>query len=137
MPRLIVAKSMMPLVFVVACGASPGPPRAAGSAPVVSLRNTEPAPEGSAASVEPAETLQQADRAYDSQLGLARGGQFDVERQIAVLEQSVLLYTQFLERAEGRPELQPAVRRSRERIDDAEQTIAFLRASLRPAEPLP
>ena len=86
---------------------------------------------------EPAETLAQADQAYDSQLGVARGGHFDTERQIAVLKQAVLLYGQFLERAEGRAELEPAVRKSRERMADAEETITFLEASLRAQDEAP
>lgn len=100
------------------------------------MRATNAAPAASeAASAEPVQTLADADRAYDSQLGVARGGHFDVERQIAVLEQAVLLYTQFLERAEGKPEMDPAVRKSHQRIDDAKETIAFLRGSLLLAEP--
>ena len=70
--------------------------------------------------------LAQADRAFDSQLGISRGDHFDVDRQIAVLKEAVLLYAQFLERAEGKPELEPAVRKSRERMEDAKQTIIFL-----------
>lgn len=78
-----------------------------------------------------AETLAEADEAYVAQLGASRGGRFDTERQITVLKRAVLLYTQFLERAAGRPELEPAVKKSRERIADARDTIAFLEASLR------
>jgi len=73
-----------------------------------------------------------ADRALDDSLRAPREAQFDVERQVAVLRQAVLLYTQFLERAEGRPELEPAVRKSRERIADANQTIEFLLGTLSP-----
>lgn len=73
----------------------------------------------------PAEALALADSAYESQLGASRG-QFSVDRQVAVLKQEVLLYTQFLERAEGQPELEPAVRKSRERIADAKATLIFL-----------
>jgi hypothetical protein len=80
---------------------------------------------------EPAATeLAAADRAIEHSLGDPRAAQFDVERQVAVLRQAVLLYEQFLERAEGRPELEPAVRKSRERIADANQTIEFLLGTL-------
>ena len=78
--------------------------------------------------------MAEADRAYDSQLSASRG-QFDVERQVAVLKEAVLLYGQFLERAEGRPELEPAVRKSHERIADATATIIFLEASLKGEPP--
>ena len=43
-----------------------------------------------------------------------------------MLRKSVALYRQFIERAEGQPEMQDAVRRSRERIEDAEKTLEFL-----------
>ena len=127
------AKLPMLLVFVTALACSARtPPAQQASAPA--RPHTEPdrraaAPEPAA----PAETLADADRAYDSQLGASRG-QFDVERQVAVLKEAVLLYGQFLERAEGRPELEPAVRKSRERIADAKATIIFLEAS-RKGEP--
>jgi hypothetical protein len=74
--------------------------------------------------------LAAADRAYDSQLSASRG-KFEIERQVAVLKEAVLLYGQFLERADGHPELLPAVRKSRERIADARDTIIFLEASLK------
>lgn len=82
----------------------------------------------------PAETLALADLAYESQLGASRG-QFSVDRQVAVLKQEVLLYTQFLERAEGQPELEPAVRKSRERIADAKATLIFLENQRAEGEP--
>lgn len=78
----------------------------------------------------PAETLALADQMYQARLGASRG-QFDEDRQIAVLQQEVLLYTQFLERADDQPELEPAVRKSRERIADANATIVFLRKQQR------
>jgi len=83
----------------------------------------------------PAQLLTEADHAYDAQLGVARGDHFDVERQITVLREAVLLYQQFLDRAEGRPELEPAVRKARERIADAQQTIEFLQPSLSAGAP--
>lgn len=125
------AKLPMLLVFLAAagCAAQAKLPQPAGAATPVPA--AEPTPEAEEATpLAPAETLARANLAYDSQLGASRG-QFDVERQVFVLQQSVLLYTQFLERAEGRPELEPAVRKSRERIADAQATIEFLRASLK------
>ena len=125
------AKSALLLIFVAAVGC------ASQAGPLPQARATPPKPGSPAAAAvevaeaDAAETLAQADTAYDSQLGAVRGGQFDVDRQITVLRRAVLLYTQFLERAEGRPELMPAVRKSHERIDDANATIEFLLASLR------
>lgn len=69
---------------------------------------------------------QAADRAYEAQLSLERGGQFDAFRQVTELKHAIFLYGQFLERAEGRPELLPAVRRARERLADAQDTLIFL-----------
>jgi hypothetical protein len=120
--------------LVVGCAAQPGP-SPAGPA---SIASRPAAPQAALAKpLEPAEALAQADQAYDSQLGIARGGHFDTERQISVLRQAVLLYGQFLERAEGRADLEPAVRKSRERMADAKETIIFLEASLRAQDQLP
>jgi hypothetical protein len=63
---------------------------------------------------------------YRSQLGASRAGQFEVDRQVVELRRAVLLYEQFLERADGRPELEPAVRKSREAIADLKATLEFL-----------
>jgi hypothetical protein len=128
------AKLPMLLVFVTALGCSaqtPLPRQANAAAPVSAQPDPGVAP---SAAKEPAETLAAADRAYDLQLSASRG-QFDVERQVAVLKEAVLLYGQFLERAEGRPELEPAVRKSHERIADAAATIIFLEATLRGEPP--
>jgi hypothetical protein len=117
----------MLLTFLVGWGCSGAPTQTKAPAQPVSLRAT--ASPIDAPDAPPRETLAEADRAYDSQLGIARGGHFDEERQIAVLQQAILLYTQFLERAAGKPEMEPAVRKSRERIADAKQTIIFLGGS--------
>jgi hypothetical protein len=121
------AKSLLWPLFplAVACSAQPAPVHTA--APPVTERVTNAPPREPSV----AETLADANAAYDAQLGALRGGRFDTERQIGVLQQAVLLYTQFLERAEGRPELRAAVEKSRERIADANDTIEFLRATLR------
>ena len=124
------AKSMMLLTFMAAAGCAAQPPPAPRQATGVSTLAADP-PAEAGKSLEPSEALAQADQAYDSQLGALRGGHFDTERQITVLKQAVLLYGQFLERAEGRAELEPAVRKSRERMADAKETINFLEATLR------
>lgn len=125
--------TLLAFLAAIACASqAPPEPRSvqtatlpAGATPAIEAAAPQPA------KLQPATALAQADRAYDSQLGIARGGHFDTERQIAVLKEAVLLYGQFLERAENRPELEPAVRKSRERIADAKETIIFLEASLR------
>jgi hypothetical protein len=134
------AKLPMLLVFLAAAGCAASP-RAAGSSGALrhnpsAAANATAATPGSdqeAAPLPPAEALSQADLAYESQLGAARG-QFSVDRQVAVLRQAVALYGQFLERAEGRPELEPAVRKSRERIEDAQATIDFLLGHMKDAD---
>ena len=119
------AKLTMLLVFLAAAGCA-APATTAGSRPARSA----PAAAEPVAVAEPeaplGETLTEADRLYDSQLGASRAGQFEVDRQVAELRRSVLLYKQFIERAEQQPEMAAAVRKSRERIDDACNTIVFL-----------
>jgi hypothetical protein len=85
----------------------------------------------------PRETLALAEQLHASELGTMRGDRFATERQLTLLRQEVLLYTQFLERAEGDPELLPAVRKSRERIADAQDTIVYLEGLLKADEQPP
>ncbi len=124
------AKLTMTLVFLAAlgCGHGESPTRTAAAAP-----KPAPAKTGEPAEVEapPKETLRSADQLYDSQLGASRAAKFEVDRQVAVLQEAVLLYTQFIERAQGQPEFEPAIRKSRERIEDATLTIEFLLAESR------
>ena len=131
------AKLPMLLVFLAAAGCaakSPVVQASHGSVAASTAPDVGAAPEQDAPRT-PADTLAQADLAYESQLGASRG-QFDRDRQVAVLREAMLLYTQFLERAEGQPELLPAVRKSRERIADVKATIEFLEQQDKPgAEP--
>jgi hypothetical protein len=127
------AKLPMVLVFLTAAGCAataPAAKEARGSAAAAVAKTL--APEQEAEPLPPAEALSRADLAYESQLGASRG-QFSIDRQVAVLRQAVFLYGQFLERADGRPELEPAVRKSRERIEDAQATIDFLLGHMQPA----
>jgi hypothetical protein len=124
-------KPMMMLVFLAAPGCAEAvaraPPSASAraAAPMTAARtDAVPAPV-------PRPSPAEGDPAYAAQLGVARGGQFDVDRQVTELQRAVLLYTQFLERAEGRPELLPAVRKARERIADANDTLIFLTSESR------
>lgn len=121
------AKSRLWPLFALALACS-GQATPARSAHATLPERVTPAP---AAEPSLAQTLAEADAQYAAQLGAQRGGRFDTERQIGVLKQAVLLYTQFLERAEGRPELADAVKKSLERRADANDTIVFLEGSLR------
>ena len=122
------AKPMMMLAFLAAACSAHQPPAtpqaAADDAPGHEpIADTAARPEPSRPA---AETLAQADLLYQSQLGATRGGRFELDRQLAELRQAKLLYQQFLERAEGNPEMEAAARKSRERIKDVQDTIDFL-----------
>lgn len=56
-----------------------------------------------------------------------------IDGQVAALRQAIVLYRQFIERAEHDSQYAEAVRRSRERIEDAQATIEFLLAGATPA----
>ncbi len=131
------AKSMMLLVFlgVIGCASRGAPPQRASASKAAPRPAREMAPATAATGTTLAETLAEADQAYLSQLSATRGGQFAVDRQVGVLQEAILLYTQFLDRAQGRPEFEPAIRKSRERIADCKATIAFLLASANDAPP--
>jgi hypothetical protein len=134
------AKPTMPLAFMLALGCSHQAPPPAGPEPATaSATEASSAPSEAAAvpDAPPRQTLAQADRLYDSQLGATRGGQFEVDHQVAELQRAILLYVQFIERAEGQPDMAPALKKSRQRIIDAKETIGFLdpKASRGPEPP--
>jgi hypothetical protein len=131
------AKLATPLLFFVSVGCATRPVTL-----VAGASSRASAPERRALATQPAlapapmspnarlpEPSAKAPRQAVSPLELA-GGSLDDERQIAALKQAIALYTQFLERAQGRPELEPAVLKSRQRIEDARATIVFLEAGL-------
>ena len=124
------AKLTMPLAFLAVWGCAHGQVPAEPKAPGAEMVSpaSEPAPADTPAEP-PAATLSEANRLYDSQLGATRGGQFEVDRQVAELQRAILLYKQFIERADGQPEMAAAVKKSLERIADACQTIGFLLAT--------
>jgi hypothetical protein len=125
LPMLLVFPAVVgTLALFAGCNRQAPPPTTAHSDPALRPPPSEVSPDSQPST--PGETLALADRMYEGRLGATRG-QFDDDRQIAVLQQEVLLYRQFLERADGQPELEPAVRKSRERIADAEATIEFLK----------
>ena len=96
---------------------APGPARGA------TARAPAPMPEARAS---PSEALSQAELSYQSQLGATRGERFELDRQLTELRRAKLLYQEFLDHAEGHPELEAAARKSRERIKDVQDTIDFL-----------
>jgi hypothetical protein len=111
-----------------------------GGAPRVSAPETRPRPEarsgpparvasGSAleAPFDPEQALGSADALRRDQLAVGvRDDRFATDRQVVELRKAIALYQQFIDRAAGDPRYLEAVRRSQGRIDDAEQTIAFL-----------
>jgi hypothetical protein len=112
------------LVSALGCSqAAPQPARApVAKQPQHMLAVAEPSP----APASPAETLAEAAELQRSQLGASRAGQFEVDRQVVELRRAVLLYRRFLDLADGRPELEPAVKKSHEAIADLESTLDFL-----------
>jgi hypothetical protein len=80
-----------------------------------------------AENLDPKNAVARADQIYRDQLAVqGRDERFATDRQVAELRRAIALYRQFLERAEGDPQFSDAVKRSRERIEDAERTITFL-----------
>jgi len=76
----------------------------------------------------PAESVARADSIYRDQLASqGRDERFSTDRQVAELQRAILLYEQFIARAENDPRFAEAVRRSRDRVADARATIDFLR----------
>lgn len=125
------AKPMMMLAFLAAaCAGQKAPPAVVAAESPREVAPAEP-------TKTPAETLAQADLLYQSQLGASRGGRFELDRQLAELRQAKLLYQQFLDRAEGHPEMEAAARKSRERIKDVQDTIDFFAPEGAAAAPTP
>jgi hypothetical protein len=112
----------------VACGCAssarqepPEPERTLSSSAKASTARAKPA------EPDPREQFIEADRLYNDQLGApGRDERFGAHRQVAALRRAIHLYERFIERADGDPQLQSVVERSRERIEDARATIEFL-----------
>jgi len=127
--RWFGTSALVLLPFTSACGsAPPAAPRTA-AAPT-----TAPSPVAragaNAPTTEPIPTdaMHRADAIYRDQLATqGRDERFSTDRQIAALEQAIVLYRQFLERAGDDPHYAEAAKRSRERIEDAKETLIFLR----------
>lgn len=115
--------------------AAPAAPFAAKSARIAATPTPSRAPESSLSADK---TLTEAEELSRSQLGASRAGQFEVDRQVVELRRAILLYQQFLDLADGRPELQPAVKKSQQAIADLQATLAFLLQGGEPgAQPSP
>jgi hypothetical protein len=112
------------LMGVAGCGEA-----ASRSAAVPAATRTVPPPADAPPAEGPAsapQTLAEADALYRSQLGASRAGQFERDRQVTELRRAILLYQKFLELSDGRPELEPAVKKSRDAIADLQATVDFL-----------
>ncbi len=131
---------LVSLPIVVSCAAAP-PPASASAGPaklpaVVASHGQDASPEPGAspepksdASEPPERAMAEADGIYRDQLAVpGRDERFSTDRQVAALERAIALYEQFLERAGDDPRYGEAARRSRGRIADARETIAFLKA---------
>lgn len=127
------------LVMLPGCGeAATRPPAhqaAAKAAPAAA------APDQAEPAASAAQTLAEADALYRSQLGASRAGQFELDRQVNELRHAILLYQKFLDLSDGRPELEPAIKKSREAIADLQATVDFLLkgggSEAPPAQPAP
>jgi len=132
------------LSFPAACGSAPSEPaRAPSAAPTAATANPSPraandaepaatlAPNSSSSQAPlPTDAMKQADAIYRDQLATqGRDDRFSTDRQAAALERAILLYRQFLDRAGDDPRYADAVKRSRERIQDAEEGLTFLRGA--------
>lgn len=123
------------LLTVAGCGEAatrqPARPAPASLAPVAKSSTKDEPP------ATPAATLAEAEALARSQLGATRGGQFEVDRQVGELRRAMLLYQKFLELSDGRPELEPAVKKSREALADLQATLDFLLKGQGAEPPLP
>jgi len=116
------------LLYLALGCAGASPPRA--EAPTESAKKRPPALETATLEEGPQRTFDPADmQQFDGRRTEGPDERFATDRQVAVLRQAITLYRQFLVRAGDEPEYAEAARRSRERIEDAEQTIAFLLAA--------
>jgi hypothetical protein len=120
-------------ILVMACGAaSADPPR---TPFVASSRATQaitgaakgPSPRASGAPLPTASMLDPATIASQPRANAGRDGRFSVERQVVALERALLLYQEFIARAGDDPRYAEAVKRSRDRMRDAKDTLVFLR----------
>lgn len=124
------------LILLGACAGDPSNARAPEPIPkdpeprATQQQATAPKPEDRASPRNAEQTVAQADDLYTRQMAIrGRDERFAVDRQVTELRRAILLYEQFIERAEGNPSFAEAVRRSQERIVDAQQTIDFLLAA--------
>ena len=114
--------------LVLACATQAPPAETARSArAAAAATHSEPTETAESAGADPGRTQALADGLYrDAAAG--RDERFATGRQVGELRRAIALYQQFIERADGDPQFSEAVKRSRDRIQDAEDTIAFLLA---------
>jgi hypothetical protein len=117
-------------ILVLVAGCAGHAKEVARAAPERTIRAAEPGPTETPQA--PGESLKQADRLYTDQLGASGRDDRYVDSQVAALREAIALYEQFIEHAGSSAQYRDAVRRSRERIEDARATIDFLLAKEAP-----
>jgi hypothetical protein len=123
------------LVSACAGRTADGPPPSAAMPSDAAVRAPSPAAsaDDEPESTDPAVAMTRADAIYRDQLAVqGRDERFSTDRQVTELRRAIALYQQFIARADGDPRFAEAVKRSRARIQDAQETIAFLLASSDP-----
>lgn len=123
-----VPKWALLLPWLVACGSTPAggaEPRSAASGG--EKQRTKAGEAARTAPLDPERALGSAGAIHREQQAIGeQDDRFANDRQVAELRKAIALYQQFIDRAQGDPRYAEAVRRTRQRIDDAEKTIEFL-----------
>jgi len=123
--RLWVGVSVAWLSGCAAGTAVPSSPTSGGAAPNASAERPRAGSDETAR--DPERTVAEADGVVRDQLAVqGRDPRFSTDRQVVELRRAIVLYEQFIARAEADPRFDEAVRRSRDRVADAKATIDFL-----------
>jgi hypothetical protein len=110
------------LALVTLACATPEP-----SAP--QLQPHEPAPTDTSSKTPPRDVARAQSSETTATADESAPGQADLDR-LRALEKTRVLYEQFLERADGRDEFADAISRARERLDDVQQEMDFLKQGI-------
>jgi hypothetical protein len=124
-------RTMLAFVGTVACSHAPPPAHSGKAGPAARLERSRAATETPPL---PPLALMETDALPEAPLGATRTAAFELDRQVTELRRAKLLYEQFVERAAGKPELEPALKKSRERIVDVQKTIDFLLGAQLPSD---
>jgi hypothetical protein len=131
---LLRTRTLGVFVLPLACSAAPqtaarapaaAPHDAAGPAPAASANS---ATTTAAAADTPVQNFAHAEALAQNELGAeGRDARFAADRQVAELERAMLLYKEFIRRAGDDPAYAEAVKRAKDRIDDLNDTLIFIR----------